>query len=54
MLLIELERTLIPTLARHLNNWYRFIDNFYFINYQSIDYVLLVLNNFHSRIQFSD
>ena len=52
--MVELERTLIPTLNRHLNNWYRFVDDaFCFINRQSVDYVFPVLNNFHPRIQFT-
>ena len=50
--MVELERTLIPTLNRHLNNWCRFVDDtFCFINCQSVDFLLSVLNNFHPHIQ---
>ena len=49
--MVELERTLIPTLNCHLNNWYRLVDDT-FINRQSVDYVLFVLNNFHLHIPF--
>ena len=51
--MVELERTLIPTLKCHLNNWYRFVDDtFCFINRQSVEYVLSILGNFHRHIQF--
>ena len=52
--MVELERTLIPTLNRHLNNWYSFVDDtFSFINCQSVYCILFVLNNFHPHIQFT-
>ena len=52
--MVECERILIPTLKLYFLNWHRFVDNtFYFINCQSADYVLSVLNNFHRHIQFT-
>ena len=50
--MVKLETTLIPTLNRHLNNWYRFVgDSFCFINCQSVDFVFSLLNNFYPHIQ---
>ena len=52
--MVELKKTLVPTLLNHLKSWKRYVDgrNF-FIKEDSIEHVLSVLNGFHPFIQFT-
>ena len=52
--MVEFERSVIPGLANKLNNWRRCVDDtICVIKVDSIDHVLLKLNNFHKNIQFT-
>ena len=52
--MVELENHLIQTLSEHLACWKRYMDDtICFIKNDSIDYVISVLNSFHSSMQFT-
>ena len=54
MFMVELENNLIHTLSEHLACWKRYVDDTLCLNKNlSIDYVISVLNSFHSSIQFT-
>ena len=53
--MVELENTLVPTLSNHLKSWKRYVDDANcFINEDSIEYVMSILNNFHPSSQFTN
>ena len=52
--MVELERSVIPTLMDKIKCWTRYVDDaLCYIKTDSIDYVLKMLNGFHSNIQFT-
>ena len=52
--LVELERSVIPTLMDKMKCWTRYVDDtLCYIKIDSIDYVLKMLNGFHRNIQFT-
>ena len=52
--MVELKKTLVPTLSNHLKSWKRYVDGTnFFIKEDSIEHVLSVLNGFHPFIQFT-
>ena len=52
--LVELEKSLIPTLTEHMSPWKRYVDNtIAVIKLSSIEHVLSILNNFHQNIEFT-
>ena len=52
--MVELDRTLIPQLCEHMMLWKRFVDHTTTsIKPTSIQYVINVLNSFHSNIEFT-
>ena len=52
--IVELERSVIPTLMDKMKCWTWYIDDtLCYINTDSTDYVLKVLNGFHRNIQFT-
>ena len=54
IIMVELERSLIPALANKLKDWRRYVDDtICYKKAESIDYVFSILNNFHKKIQFT-
>ena len=52
--LVELDRSVIPTLTDKMMCWTRYVDDtLCYIKTDSIDYVLKMLNGFHRNIQFT-
>ena len=52
--LVELDRSVIPTLTDKMKCWTRYVDDtLCYIKTDSIDYVLKMLNGFHRNIQFT-
>ena len=52
--MVELERSVIPTLMDKMKCWTRCVDDtLCYVKTDSIDYVLKVLNGFHRNIQFT-
>ena len=52
--MIELERSVIPTLMDKMKCWARYVDDtLCYIKADSIDYVLKMLHAFHRNIQFT-
>ena len=52
--MVELERSVIPTLMDKMKCWTRSVDDtLCYVKTDSIDYVLKVLNGFHRNIQFT-
>ena len=52
--MVELERSVIPTLMDKMKCWTRYVDDtLCYIKTDSIDYVLKMLNGFHRNIQFT-
>ena len=53
MLMVELERSVIPTLMDKMKCWTRYADGtLCYVKTDSINYILKVLNGFHRNIQF--
>ena len=50
--MVELERSVIPTLMDKMKCWTKYVDDTYIKTYL-IDYVLKMLNGFHRNIQFT-
>ena len=52
--MVELERSVIPTLMDNITCWTRYVDDtFCYKKTDSIHYVLKMLNGFHRNIQFT-
>ena len=52
--MVELERTLLPTLIEHMSQWKRYVnDTICSIKQESIDNVLSKLNGYHDTIEFT-
>ena len=52
--MLELERSVIPTLMDKMKCWTRYVDGtLFYIKTDSIAYVLEMLNGFHRNIQFT-
>ena len=52
--MVELERSVIPTLMDKMKCWTRYVDDtLCYIKTDLIDYVLKMLNGFHRNIQFT-
>ena len=53
MLMVESERSVIPTLMDKMKCWTRYADGtLCYVKTDSINYILKVLNGFHRNIQF--
>ena len=49
--MVELERTLLPTLEEHVSEWHRYVDDtIATVKNESIEHVNNVLNSFHPNI----
>ena len=52
--MVELEKSLIPTLVKQMSPWKRYVDDtIAVIKLSSIEHVLSILNSFHQNIEFS-
>ena len=52
--MVHLERSLVPALKNQLSFWKRYVDDtITFINTGSAEFVLSILNSFHSNIEFT-
>ena len=52
--IVELERTILPTLREHMIPWKRYVDDtFSYIKEESIEHVLSKLNGYHDNIEFT-
>ena len=52
--MVELERTILPTLREHMRPWKRYVDDTIpYINEESIERVLSKLNGYHDNIEFT-
>ena len=50
--MVELERTILPTLREHMSPWKRYVNDTY-IKKESIEHVLSKLNVYHDNIEFT-
>ena len=52
--MVELERTILPTLRDHMSPWKRYVDDtISYIKEESIEHVLSKLNGYHDNIEFT-
>ena len=52
--MVELERTILPTLREHMSPWKRYVDDtISYIKEESIEHVLSKLNGYHNNIEFT-
>ena len=52
--MVELERTILPTLREHMRPWKRYVDDTISnIKEESIEHVLSKLNGYHDNIEFT-
>ena len=52
--MVELERTILPTLRKHINPWKRYVDaTIPYIKEESIEHVLSKLHGYHDNIEFT-
>ena len=52
--MVELERTILPTLREHMRPWKRYVeDTISYIKEESIEHVLSKLNGYHDNIEFT-
>ena len=52
--MVELERTILPTLKEHMSPWKRYVDDtISYIKEESIEHVLSKLNGYHENIEFT-
>ena len=52
--MVELERTILPTLREHMSPWKRYVDDtISYIKEESIKHVLSKLNDYHDNIEFT-
>ena len=52
--MVELEKTILPTLKDHMSPWKRYVDDtFSYIKQESIEFVLSKINSFHDNIKFT-
>ena len=52
--MVELEKSLIPTLMEHMSPWKRYADDaIAVIKLSSIEHILSILNSFHQNIEFT-
>ena len=52
--MVELERTILPTLREHMRPWKRYVDDTIpYIKEESIEHVLSKLNGYHDNIEFT-
>ena len=52
--MVELERTILPTLREHMRPWKRCVDDtISYIKEESIEHVLSKLNGYHDNIEFT-
>ena len=52
--MVELERTILPTLREHMRPWKRYVDDtISYIKEESIEHVLSKLNGYHDNIEFT-
>ena len=54
ILMVELERSLLPKLSSYMTSWKRYVDDtFAYVKPDAIDHVLSILNSFHENISFT-
>ena len=54
ILMVNLERSLVPKLNVYINFWRRYVDDtITFVKIGSVEYLLSVLSNFHPKIKFT-
>ena len=54
LVMVELERTILPTLGELVSPWKRYVDNtISYIKEASIEYVLCKLNGYRNNIEFT-
>ena len=52
--MVELERTILPTLREHVRSWKRYVDGtISYIKEEPIEHVLSKLNGYHNNIEFT-
>ena len=52
--IVELERTILPTLKEHMSPWKVYVDDtISYIKEESIEHVLSKLNGYHENIEFT-
>ena len=52
--MVELERTILPTLREHMSPWKRYVDDtIFYIKEKSIEHVLSKLNGYHDYIELT-
>ena len=52
--MVELERTILPTLKEHMSPWKRYVDGtISYIKEESIEHVSSRLNGYHENIEFT-
>ena len=52
--MVELEKSLIQNLMKHMSPWKRYVDDtIAVIKLSSIEHVLSILNSFHQNIEFT-
>ena len=52
--MVELERTILPTLREHMSPWKRYVDDtISYIEEESIEHVLSKLNGYHGNIELT-
>ena len=52
--MVELERTILPTLKEHMSPWKRYVDDtISYIKEESIEHVLSKWNGYHENIEFT-
>ena len=52
--MVDLERTLLPTLVNHVKDWSRYVDDTIgIVKIDSIGHITNTLNSFHPNIQFT-
>ena len=52
--MIELERTILPTLRDHMSPWKRYVDDtISYIKEESTEHVLSKLNGYHDKSEFT-
>ena len=52
--MVELQRTILPTLKKHMTSWRRYVDHtISYTKEESIEHVLSTLNGYHYNIEFT-
>ena len=54
ILMVELERSLLPKLSSYMTSWKRYVDDtIAYVKTDAIDHDLFILNSFHGNISFT-